>query len=91
MRSAEVVDGADQLPPRVQRGGAPRPGPAPAGQRRQALTAGGIEPFTVGGVEHAVAALRAAAALCDLRGRAGHNAPLHTDHAPLDRVLDDLG
>lgn len=41
--------------------GAPSQGPAPAGERGQALTEGGIEPFDIGGVEHAIAALRAAA------------------------------
>src|SRR5262249_62144518 len=90
MVGGEVVDGTDQIHPRVQRGGAPGQGPAPAGESRQALTEGGIESFNVSGVDHARAALRAAAELFDLRGRASENAALNTDHMPLNIVLDDL-
>src|SRR4029453_11251060 len=91
MRGAEIVDGTNQIHPDVPRGGAPGQGPAPASQRHQALAEGGIEPFNVGSIEHARAALRAAAELFDLRGGAGDDTTLNTDHAPLDRVLDDLG
>src|SRR5713226_6931380 len=90
MVGAEVVDRADQIHPVVKRSGATGQGSTPAGERSQALAEGGIEPFNVGGVDHAVAALRAAAELFDLRGRAGQNAALDTDHAPLNVVLDNL-
>ena len=56
----------------------------------QAFAEGGIESFNVGGVDHPRAALRAAAERFDLRGSTGHNATLHPDHTPSDRVLDHL-
>ena len=71
MIGAEVVDGADQVHSVVKCRGAAGQGSTPAGERRQALAEGGIEPFDVSGVDHASAALRAAAELFDLRCRAG--------------------
>jgi hypothetical protein len=90
MVGAEIVDGADQIHPRVQRNGAPSQGSAPAGERSQALTESGIEPFDIRGVKHATTTLRAAPELLGLGGCAGENAALNTDHAPLRVVLDDL-
>src|SRR4029453_15557579 len=79
MIGAEVVDRTDQIPPRLQRGGASGQGPAPASKRGQALAEGGVESFNGGGVDYALAPLRAAAPLFDLSCGAGHNAPLGTD------------
>ena len=91
VRRAKVVDCADQIHPVFQRAALAGQRPPAARQRGQALAEGGVEPFNVGGVEHAGTALRAAAQLFDLRRRAGQNAALDADHPPLHVVLDDLG
>src|SRR5262245_36925906 len=89
MISAEIVDGTDQIHPRVQRGGAPRQGPAPAGECGQTLAEGSIESFNVGSVNHALA-LRALNKLFDLRRWAGQNPVFDTGHPPRQVMLDDL-
>ena len=91
MRRAKVVDCADQIHPVFQRAALAGERPPAARQRGQALAEGGVEPFNVGGVEHAGTALRAVAQLFDLRRRASQNAALDADHTPLHVVLADLG
>ncbi len=90
VRRAKVVDCADQVHPVLQRAALAGQRPPAARQRGQALAEGGVEPFNVGGVEHAGTALRAAAQLFDLRRCAGQNAALDAGHTPLHIVLDDL-
>src|SRR5713101_4951704 len=84
-----VVDRADQVPPIVERGGAPGQGAAPAGKDSQAFAAGGVKPCNIGGVDYPVP-LRAAANLFALHGGAGQDAALDTDHTTLNIGLDDL-
>src|SRR5215831_14219547 len=91
MISAEVVDRADQIHPRLQCGGVPGPGPTPARKGGEALAKGGIKSFNVGGIEHPWAALGAATELFALCRCASHKAPLDPGDTPLDVVLDDLG
>ncbi len=90
VRRAKGVDCSNQIHPVLQRAALAGQRPTAACQRGEAFAEGGVEPFNVGGVEHAGAALRAAAHLFDLRRRARQNAALDADHLPLHVVLDDL-
>ena len=90
MIRAEVIDGADQVHPVVQGGGASCQGTSLTRERGQPLAEGGIEAFNIGSVDHTVA-LREASELLDLCGRASKNAAHDTNHVSVGVVLDDLG
>ena len=83
VRRAKVVDCTDQGHPVLQRAALAGQRPTAARQRGESLAEGGVEPFNVGGVDHAGTALRAAAQLIDLRRCAGENAALDAGHTPL--------
>src|SRR5262249_38641611 len=88
VRCAKVVDCPDQVHPVLQRAALASQGPIAARQRGQTPAEGGVEPFNVGGIDHASPARPAAANLFDLPGGASPNTALHADHPPLHGDID---
>src|SRR5262249_56305650 len=89
VRCAKVVDCPEQVHPVLQRAALASQGPIAARQRGQTLAEGGVEPFNVGGIDHASPARPAAANLFYLPRGAHPKAALDADHPPLHVVLDD--